>query len=153
MKQQASKLGIISFALFNPCSARYSLYFICRICGLAMALPSRLKGDLVPVCVAVGMIVVSTSLGLYTAMHQLRRAPDVLVRKSRRKTLPEVVEPEHVVDQTKKFITKSFFRKVGHVQDTDLRNRFIPDPSHRDIHASKLHTETLKSVGVDPKLH
>ncbi|KAK3015746.1 hypothetical protein RJ639_007873 [Escallonia herrerae] len=140
-----------------------------------MALASRLKGDLVPVCVAVGMIVVSTSLGLYTAMHQLRRAPDVLVRKSRRETLLEVVEPEHVVDEAEKFITKSFFRKVGHVQDTDLRGRFIPDPSHRDIlaskfgtgfmhsvhliniyalfHFNKLHPETLKSLGVDPKLH
>ncbi|KAK2974142.1 hypothetical protein RJ640_021433 [Escallonia rubra] len=118
-----------------------------------MALPSRLKGDIVPVCVALGMIVVSTSLGLYTAFHQLGRSPNVHVRKSRRETLPEVEEPEHVVHEAEKFITKSFFRKVAHVQDMDHRDRFVPDPSHGDILASKLHTETLKSAGVDPKLH
>ncbi|KAK2974141.1 hypothetical protein RJ640_021432 [Escallonia rubra] len=109
------------------------LHFVLRICGLAKALPSRLKGDIVPVCVALGMIVVSTSLGLYTAFHQLRGSPNVHVRKSRRETLPEVEEPEHVVDEAEKFITKSFFRKVAHVQDMDHRDRFIPDPSHGAI--------------------
>ncbi|KAK3015745.1 hypothetical protein RJ639_007872 [Escallonia herrerae] len=118
-----------------------------------MALPVAAEGRYSAGMCALGMIVVSTSLGLYTAFHQLRSSPNVHVRKSRRETLPEAEEPEHVVDEAEKFITKSFFRKVAHVQDMDHRDRFILDPSHRDTLASKLHTETLKSVGVDPKLH
>ncbi|KAF8008873.1 hypothetical protein BT93_J0008 [Corymbia citriodora subsp. variegata] len=56
------------------------------------------KGDFVPVCVALGMITLSTSLGLYTAMRELKDSPTVWVRKSRRETLPEVVEPGVVVE-------------------------------------------------------
>lgn len=63
------------------------------------------------------MIATSTSIGLYTAMKELRHAPDVHLKKSRRETIPEVVEPEHVIDESDKFIKKSLFRRLGHIQD------------------------------------
>lgn len=81
-----------------------------------------------PVCVALGMIGLSASFGLHTAMHQLRRAPNVHVKKSRRETLPEIVEPEHVAEDADKFISKSLFRKVAHIQDFST-SRVIPDPA------------------------
>lgn len=111
----------------------------------------QMKGDFVAVYVAVGMIALSTGLGLHTAWHQLRTSPTVRVKKQRRETLPEVVEPEHVAEETDKFIKGSFFRKVAHVQDkNNPAKHVIPDPIRSDAFASPAKIETLKSVGVDP---
>ncbi|KAB1199911.1 hypothetical protein CJ030_MR0G009077 [Morella rubra] len=110
-----------------------------------------LKGDFVPVYVALGMIALSTGLGLYTGMHHLLRAPDVRVNKKRRETIPEVVEPDRVVEEAEKFITKSFFRKVAHVQEfKNPVKQVMPDPIHKDAYAYPLRAKTLKSVGIDP---
>ncbi|KAA8542039.1 hypothetical protein F0562_023191 [Nyssa sinensis] len=79
--------------------------------------PRRVKGDFVPVYVVAGMIMLSTTLGLYTATHELKHAPNVHLRKSRRETLPELEDPNHVLDEADKFIKKSFFRKVAHVRN------------------------------------
>ncbi|KAI4336413.1 hypothetical protein L6164_014944 [Bauhinia variegata] len=109
------------------------------------------KGDYVPVYVAIGMIALSTSLGLHTAWQQLRHSPTVRVKKQRRETLPEVVEPEHVVEESEKFLNKSFFRKVAHVQEYyNPEKQVIPDPIRKDAYAHPPRVETLKSVGVDP---
>ncbi|KAL8473744.1 hypothetical protein ACS0TY_030551 [Phlomoides rotata] len=45
--------------------------------------------------VSVGMICLSASFGVYTVWHQVGEAPNVFVKKSRRGTLPEVMEIEH----------------------------------------------------------
>ncbi|KAK6153854.1 hypothetical protein DH2020_013493 [Rehmannia glutinosa] len=115
--------------------------------GIKSKLP---KGDLVPVCVALGMIALSTSFGVYTALHQLGRAPNVFVKKSRRETIPEVVEPERTVEQAERFVKQSFFRKVAHIQDSD-RQEIMPNPIRGDVFTRPLHVETLKDIGVDPK--
>ncbi|KAK3409026.1 hypothetical protein EUGRSUZ_J01143 [Eucalyptus grandis] len=83
------------------------------------------KGDFVPVCMALGMITLSTSLGLYTAMRELKDSPTVWVRKSRRETLPEVVEPEVVAKEAEKFVNKSLFRKIAHLQEFDTGDSAI----------------------------
>ncbi|KAI8529307.1 hypothetical protein RHMOL_Rhmol12G0215200 [Rhododendron molle] len=83
--------------------------------GAARA-PPPLKGDFVPMYVALGLIGLSATLGLYTAMHQLSHAPNVRVRKSLRETIPEVVVPELTVEEGDKFIKKSWFRKLAHIQ-------------------------------------
>lgn len=71
------------------------------------------KGEIVPMGMAVGMIALSTILGMYTAMRELTTAPapNVYVKKSRRETIPELVEPEHVLEESEKFIKNSLFRK------------------------------------------
>ncbi|CAK7336874.1 unnamed protein product [Dovyalis caffra] len=116
-------------------------------------LGKKIKGDFVPVYVALGMIAVSTSLGLYTAKQQVLYAPNVRVKKKTRETIPEVVDPDKVVDEADKFIKKSFFRKVAHVQEFDHDGlQYLPDHIHKDALAHKPHAETLKDVGVDPKL-
>ena len=107
------------------------------------------RGDFVPVYVALGMIGLSTSFGLITAKQQLRYGPNVYVNKKRRETLPEVVEPEYVMDSVEKFVKKSFFRKVAHVQDPNM-NYSIKDPTRGDALTHPPRAETLKSVGVDP---
>lgn len=109
------------------------------------------KGDFVPIYVAIGMIALSTGLGLHTAWQQLRNSPTVRVKKQRRETLPEVVEPEHVAEESEKFLKKSFFRKVAHVQERSYPDHnHIPNPVRRDAYAYPPRVETLKSVGVDP---
>ncbi|CAK9186873.1 unnamed protein product [Ilex paraguariensis] len=97
-------------------------------------LPWAVRGDFVPVYVAVGLIMMSMSFGLHIGMLQLRYAPGVFVKKSRRETLPEVVEPETVVDEALKFITKSFFRRVAHVQELH-RQYVMTDPTRGDLFA------------------
>ncbi|KAL3512040.1 hypothetical protein ACH5RR_024757 [Cinchona calisaya] len=110
-----------------------------------------LRGEFVPVYVALGLIVASMSFGLHTALHHLKRNPNVYVKKSRRETVPEVVEPEKVVEEVHDFINKSFFRRVAHVQDFD-RQDVMPNPITGDVYAWKprLRAETLKDVGVEP---
>ncbi|KAI9085152.1 hypothetical protein K1719_032863 [Acacia pycnantha] len=52
------------------------------------------KGDYVLVFIAVGMIALSVGFGLHKAWHQLRTLQTVRVKKQRRETLSEVVEPK-----------------------------------------------------------
>lgn len=91
-----------------------------------------MKGDFVPVYVSLGLIALSVGFGLHTATHQLTRAPNVFLKKSRRETIPEVTEPEEVVDKADKFIRKSFFRRVAHVQDFDNQS-VMHDPIRGDV--------------------
>lgn len=92
-----------------------------------------MKGEFVPVYVALGMIMLSAGLGLHTATQHLFRAPGVYVKKSRRERLPEVEEPDHVLDEADRFIKKSFFRKVAHVQDSSHREDVMSDPIRGDV--------------------
>ncbi|KAL3512044.1 hypothetical protein ACH5RR_024761 [Cinchona calisaya] len=110
------------------------------------------RGDFVPMFVAIGMIALSTSFGIYTATKELRNAPSVYVKKSRRETLPEVVEPEHVLEESEKFIKNSFFRKIAHIKDK-TREQVILDPTRKDILSRPLRAETVKDIGVDPIPH
>ncbi|XP_024174792.1 uncharacterized protein LOC112180458 [Rosa chinensis] len=108
------------------------------------------RGDFVPVYVAVGMIALSVGLGLHTAKQQLFHNPQVFVKKERREMLPEVVEPDRVVEDADKFFNKSFFRKVAHVHEFD--NPITSDPTHGDVYAQRPRAVTLKEAGVDPKV-
>lgn len=121
-------------------------------------LPKKMKGDMVPVCVALGMIAVSTSLGIYTALHELKDSPQVRVNKKRRETLPEVVEPDRVLNEADNFISHSLFRKVAHVH---VKDKLLDDHDptrgrgdHMLAHNHKiLKAETLESVGVNPRVN
>ena len=107
------------------------------------------RGDFVPVYVAVAMIALSVSLGLHTAKQQLFHNPNVFVKKDRREMLPEVVEPDRVMEDADKFVNKSFFRKVAHVQEFD--NPVKSDPIHGDVYAQRPRAVTLEEAGVDLK--
>ncbi|KAL4584657.1 hypothetical protein LXL04_009263 [Taraxacum kok-saghyz] len=112
--------------------------------------PGPVKGAYAPVYISLGLIAMSVSIGVFTATHQLKRAPNVSLKKSKRETLPELVEPEKVAEESDEFIKKSFFRKIAHVQDAD-RQEVMADPIRGDAYAMhpKPYTESLKSVGVE----
>ncbi|KAH9618172.1 hypothetical protein KSS87_004345 [Heliosperma pusillum] len=103
--------------------------------------------DYVPVYVALGMITLSLSLGLYTAKQELLHGPDVRVKKTRRETLPEVVEPDTVAREAEDFVKKSLFRKVAHVQEFETT---LPNPVRGHLLSKELKVESLKTVGIDP---
>ncbi|CAL1379780.1 unnamed protein product [Linum trigynum] len=75
------------------------------------------RGEFMPVYVALGMITLAVTLGLYTAKEQIMHAPNVRVRKRERERVGEVVEPDRVAVEGDKFVKGSFFRKVAHVQE------------------------------------
>lgn len=102
------------------------------------------KADFVPVYVVVGMIALSATFGLYTAKHQMMYSPDVRVKKKHRETLPEVEDPDKVVGDAEKYLKKSFFRKVAHVQDSGYGDN-IRDPVRKDAFAYKPKADTFKS--------
>ncbi|XP_042484727.1 uncharacterized protein LOC122064999 [Macadamia integrifolia] len=108
-----------------------------------------LKGDYVPVYVVLGLIGVSVSLGLYTVMHQLKHSPNVVVSKKKRESLPELGDME----DADKFVKKSFFRKVAHIQESDHREQSVPDPIRGDTFAHPGKAESLKNVGAEASRH
>ncbi|KAG9447315.1 hypothetical protein H6P81_013443 [Aristolochia fimbriata] len=110
-----------------------------------------LRGDFFPVYVALGMIALSVSLGVFTMRQQLLYSPSVSVRKKRRETLPEVVEPDAVAETADKFVHKSFFRKLASAQEFD---RVLEDPMRGgDPMVAPKKTESHKTVGIDPAKH
>ncbi|KAG9447316.1 hypothetical protein H6P81_013444 [Aristolochia fimbriata] len=111
-----------------------------------------LKGEFFPVYVALGMICVSLSLGILTAKQELLYSPNVFLSKKRRESVPEVEDPDYVVDEVDKLIHRSLFRKVAHVRDGD-RSRGVADSHNRDVLTASKKMETLKSVGVDLAAH
>ena len=86
------------------------------------------RGDYVPVYVALGLIALSVTLGLSTAKQQLAHAPNVRVDKKKRETVPEVAAPDLALDEAERFVGKSLFRKVAHVQDDRSLAAGVADP-------------------------
>ncbi|KAF3334425.1 hypothetical protein FCM35_KLT21029 [Carex littledalei] len=107
-------------------------------------------GDYVPVYVALGLILFGTTLGLNTARLQLGYSPNVFVDKKKRSTVPEVAIPDWSLQEAERFLDKSMFRKVAHLQDFDAIRANIPDPTRNPTKASAKRAETLKDVGVEP---
>ncbi|KAF9606998.1 hypothetical protein IFM89_030417 [Coptis chinensis] len=113
---------------------------------------AMLKGQFVPVYVALGLIILQAAIGFHTVKHHLKNSPAVRLSKKRRETIPEVEDPDSVVDEAQKFISNSFFRKVAHIQDFK-RDPAISDPIRGDAFAHPPKADTMKSVGVDPAAH
>ncbi|GLJ29346.1 hypothetical protein SUGI_0578810 [Cryptomeria japonica] len=93
-----------------------------------------LKGEYVPVYMTFGGILMSTSLGLFTAMKELVTAPNVMVSKRKRKEIPEVEEPEYVLDKSEAFVSNSIFRRLAKNSGSyeDLRRRMSSGLSFTD---------------------
>ncbi|CAD6256886.1 unnamed protein product [Miscanthus lutarioriparius] len=104
------------------------------------------RGDYVPVYVALGLIALSVTLGLHTARQQLAHAPNVWMDKKKRETVPEVVAPELALDEAERFVDRSLFRKVAHVQDDRSLAAGVADPV-AEYPTKK--AVTLKDVGVE----
>ncbi|KAF6143605.1 hypothetical protein GIB67_012404 [Kingdonia uniflora] len=108
--------------------------------------PRIVKAEFAPVYVGLGMVLLALSFAGHTAKQQLQYSPGVQVSKNRRETLPEVEDPDHVINDANNFINKNFFRKMARIQDFNRGH----DPSRGDVFSSPRKVETLMSVGVDP---
>ncbi|KAL6576501.1 hypothetical protein OROHE_000282 [Orobanche hederae] len=111
---------------------------------------SKRHGEFIPVYVLLGFIALQASFGLFTAFHQMARSPNVTLKKSRRETIPEVVEPERMAEHGERFLKQSFFRKIAHIQDFD-RQEVMDDPIRGDVFTRPVRLESLKEVGVEVK--
>ncbi|KAJ3701535.1 hypothetical protein LUZ61_005240 [Rhynchospora tenuis] len=115
--------------------------------------PSRkfnFRGDYVPIYVSLGLILFGTTLGLNTARLQLAYSPNVFVDKKKRETVPELVIPDWSLQVAERFIDKSVFRKVAHLQDFDAIRAGIKYPTLDPSKAPSKKAVTLKDVGVEP---
>ncbi|XP_050374381.1 uncharacterized protein LOC126791925 [Argentina anserina] len=108
------------------------------------------NADHVPIYAVGAFVALVVGFAIHSAKQQLVHAPAVSLRKSKRESLPEVDDPDAVIGSADKFINKSFFRKVAHVQDD--RNA-VHDPSRPNPFTAPRKAETLKSVGVEPSRH
>ncbi|XP_022756122.1 uncharacterized protein LOC111303886 [Durio zibethinus] len=113
--------------------------------------PKKVRADFLPVYVAKGTITLSTTLGLHTALQQLKNSPQVRETKKLRETLPEVEEPDRVLDEADRFTKQSFFRIIAHVQENN-DDYAIHDTTRGDIfaHRPMPRPETLKPIGDNP---
>ncbi|CAH8270359.1 unnamed protein product [Arabidopsis lyrata] len=109
------------------------------------------KGDFTPVYVSIGLISLSVSFGVYTAYLHLHENPSVRVNKKTRETVPEIEDPDRVLNEADRFANRSWFRKIAHIQEFDKQD-VISDPIRKDQFAHKPRAVTLKDVGVDPKM-
>ncbi|EPS59940.1 hypothetical protein M569_14863 [Genlisea aurea] len=130
MRASRPQFAAFSSPKLNPHSLPAN-HFVSSAGVLKSKLP---KGEFVPVFMAMGLIAMSTGFGVFTAWHQLRRAPNVSVRKSRRESFPEVDLPEETAEAADGFLKRSFFRKVAHVQAADEEeDRAMEDPIRGDV--------------------
>ncbi|CAL9132622.1 unnamed protein product [Musa acuminata var. zebrina] len=110
--------------------------------------PRESKAEFTPIAVVFGLVVVALSIGAHTAKQQLVHSPSVWVSKKKRESIPEVEMPDQVVGEAGRFVNKSFLRKVAHIQDLDAARSGTSDPFY-----TPRATESLKSVGVNPRGH
>ncbi|WOL15902.1 hypothetical protein Cni_G24683 [Canna indica] len=116
--------------------------------------PWETKTEFMPIGVMLGLVVAAVTIGIHTAKQQLVHSPGVRVSKKKRELIPEVEEPDHVAGEADRFVTKSFLRKVAHLQDIDSIRSGPSDPTRPDPFDNQPRgMESLKSVGVKPSGH
>ncbi|KAG9447317.1 hypothetical protein H6P81_013445 [Aristolochia fimbriata] len=105
-----------------------------------------LKGEYAPIAIVLGMCGVAVAMAMHSAKQQLLHHPGVTISKKRRESLMEADNPDKALKEANKFLTKSFLRRVAHIQDSN--EPVVPDSIHGDVFASEKKAVTLKSVGV-----
>ncbi|GLJ46235.1 hypothetical protein SUGI_0974030 [Cryptomeria japonica] len=77
------------------------------------------KPEFFPVYALFGLVLLQLSMGLINMKQVLMHCPSVYVDKKKRKTIPEVVEPDIVVKMSEDFYNKSWFRRLGQIVKKD----------------------------------
>ncbi|PKA47580.1 hypothetical protein AXF42_Ash014776 [Apostasia shenzhenica] len=90
------------------------------------------KADMVAVYVPLGMVVGALTMAAYTMEGQLAHSPSVRVNKQRRGTVPEVDEADRIAGEGDRYVNRSVFRRVAHVQDFDAVRSGVFDPTRPD---------------------
>jgi len=78
-----------------------------------------LKPDFVPIYTIFGMTLMALLMGSLTMKQQLLHSPNVVVDKKKRKSMPEVKDPEFALQKSEDFRKNSFFRRVGKTTDRE----------------------------------
>ncbi|KAL3655156.1 hypothetical protein CASFOL_000942 [Castilleja foliolosa] len=116
----------------------------------SVGLVKRVSASFGPMGVVIGiiggMVSVACMMGIHTAKQQLLYSPSVQVTKKKRESIPEVDSPDAVIQSSDKFLSKSFLRKVGHIQDR--HDHHINEQARYGATRRAPESETLKSVGI-----
>lgn len=78
-----------------------------------------LKLDFLPIYTIFGMTLMALLMGSLTVKQQLLHSPNVSVDKKKRKSMPEVKDPEFALQKSEDFRKSSFFRRVGQTADRE----------------------------------
>ncbi|GAB2234476.1 hypothetical protein Droror1_Dr00003730 [Drosera rotundifolia] len=105
-----------------------------------------MKADMAPIYIVFGMVTVAVMIAVHTAKQQLVHSPSVHLSKKKRGSISEVDEPSDAIESADKFVSKSFLRKIGHIQDESKQT--LPNINRRNIFTSPRHGETLESIGA-----
>lgn len=100
----------------------------------------------VPVCGALGAIAMSATLGLGTAALEVAHAPNVRLDKKKREAVPEVAAPDLAVDETERFLGRSFFRRAARLVQGGDDAAAAASPVAKE----KKKAVTLRDAGVEP---
>ncbi|KAM3236229.1 hypothetical protein P3L10_016266 [Capsicum annuum] len=100
------------------------------------------NGDMAPVYVLGGTLLLAVGLCIFTMKQQLFHGPGVYVTKKKRENLAEVDFPDAMASSGNKYINKSVLRKFGRIQEP-VNSQYDIDPYTRP---RKI--ESLKSVGA-----
>lgn len=73
--------------------------------------------DHMPIYIVGGMVAAAIMIAAHTAKQQLRHHPTVVITKQKRASISELDSPNQATDSGKKFLNKSFLRKVAHIQE------------------------------------
>ncbi|XP_047955935.1 uncharacterized protein LOC125201739 [Salvia hispanica] len=115
-----------------------------------MGMLKKIKKKLGPSYSAIGMlggcIVMAILMAGHTGTQHVVRSPIVHVSKTNRGSMPEVDNPDAYIRAGDNFINKSFFRKVGHLQETQYG-----DSGAANIYTRSRESDTLSTVGVVAK--
>ncbi|XP_010553498.1 PREDICTED: uncharacterized protein LOC104823574 [Tarenaya hassleriana] len=106
-------------------------------------------GEFAPIAVVGGLTFIAVAMAGHSCKQQLAHSPTVSARKRRREAMAEVDDPDRVIESADKFITKSWLRKIGQIQDKS--KAVLSDPTRPDPYTTPRNAETLKSVGVKPR--
>ncbi|XP_064941416.1 uncharacterized protein LOC108951859 [Musa acuminata AAA Group] len=108
------------------------------------------KAEFTPIGVMLGLVLMALTIGAHAANQQLAHSPGARVSKKKREMMAEVEEPEHVAGEADRFVTKSFSRKVAHLQDLDAVRS---DPSPPSIPSKILKDEICVVVTISSVVH
>ncbi|KAM7269020.1 hypothetical protein ACFE04_024517 [Oxalis oulophora] len=107
-----------------------------------------ITGEYAPIYIVGGMVVVAVAMAAHTAKQQLMHSPPVSVNKRRREMMAEVDDPDRAAASGDKFLSKSWIRKIAHIQDPKPS---LQDAVKTDPYTRSRKSESLKTVGVNPK--
>lgn len=107
------------------------------------------RPEFFPIYALFGLVLLQLFMGFINVKQVLMHSPSVYVDKKKRKTIPEVVQPDDVAKMSDNFYKKSWFRRVSQNVQRDHEYAKLMPWLILQRDTKKIPVESLKSVGVE----